>query len=223
MNLTMKNILSVVILLSAALVFGNETAIRNWLAQSLKLQRELKFEEALLLHTEDFIQINASGAKSDRAEMEKETKLLRAVFQLPDLFEQKKDDKIDNDVITDFVIYMIELETGEKKKITPEERKAIQQKITGGERKKILDQLARDIPSLRENMRMYIKMIAEQTKIVSVKVNGDQAVLVYESPDFLDAEDKYKLRTTEKLVRINGTWLSKECVEKRVLLKGNKK
>lgn len=223
MKSTMKNILTVAILFFAALVFGNETAVRNWLAQSLKLQSELKFEESLKLYTEDYVQISAGGAKTDRAMIEKYARMWSAILQVPDLVEQKKYAEIDTEIITDFIVFMIEIETGGKKKVFPGERKAIREEFAGADREKLLNQLARDIPSICANLRMYIKMIAEQTKVVSVKVTGDQAVLVYESPDLLDVHGKYKLLTTEKLVRINGQWLSKECIEKRVLLKGNKK
>lgn len=220
MKQTLKIFAAVAILLAGTLLSGNEKAVRAWLAESLKLQSELKFNEAMNLYTEDYIQISASGAKSDRAMIEKYAGMWDAVRQVPDLVKQKKYAEIDTEIIADFVVCMIEIETGGKKKVTQKERREILKNMSGENREKLLDQLARDIPSACSNMRMYIKMIAEQTKIVSVKVTGDQAVLVYESPDLLDMQGKYKLRTTEKLVRINGQWLSKECVEKRVLLKG---
>lgn len=220
MKRTLKIFTAAAILLVGTLVSGNEKAVRAWLAESLKLQSELKFEEALSLYTEDYTQTIAGGTTIDRAMMEKYVQMWKVVSQLPDLVKKKDFDKIDNACVIDFLVYLIEMETGGRKKVTPEERSEILKNISGENREKILKQLAGDVPSICENMRMYIKTITEHVKIISVKITGEQAVLIYESPDLLDIHGKYKLRTTEKLVRINEKWLSKECIEKRVLLKG---
>ena len=129
------------------------------------------------------------------------------IWQLPALVEKGEYDKINHKLLVDFAELMF------GKPISAENRAALEKKLAAPEGKEMIQELARQVPLLREVVQSEMQQLTQMTKIISVKVNGDKAVIVYERPDLTNP--KFKIVYTEDVVKVKGEWFFKRCVGTR--------
>ena len=185
-------------------MFANEDAVRARFNLALKLQVEQKYSEAIKLYTDDYYQIEPDGKKIDLARIKKGNDMWAHIWQLPALVEKGEYDKINHKLLVDFAELMF------GKPIPAENRAALEKKLAAPEGKGMIQELAREVPLLREVVQSEMQQWAQMTKIISVKVNGDKAVIVYERPDLTNP--KFKIVYTEDVVKVKGEWFFKRCI-----------
>ena len=203
----LKIMLAAAFLLAGFSLFANEDAVRARFNLALKLQVEQKYSEAIKLYTDDYYQIEPGEKKIDLARIKKRNDMWEHIWQLPALVEKGEYDKINHKLLVDFAELMF------GKPIPAEGRAALEKKLAAPEGKEMIQDLARQVPLLREVVQSEMQQWAQMTKIISVKVNGDKAVVVYERPDLTNP--KFKIVYTEDVVKVKGEWFFKRCIGTR--------
>ena len=207
MTRNLKIMLAAAFLLAGFSLFANEDAVRARFDLVVKLQVEQKHSEAIKLYTDDYYQIEPDGKKIDLARIKKLDDMWEHIWQLPALVEKGEYDKINHKLLVDFAELMF------GKPISAENRAALEKKLAAPEGKEMIQELARQVPLLREVVQSEMQQLTQMTKIISVKVNGDKAVIVYERPDLTNP--KFKIVYTEDVVKVKGEWFFKRCVGTR--------
>ena len=202
-----KIMLAAAFLLAGFSLFANEDAVRARFDLVVKLQVEQKHSEAIKLYTDDYYQIEPDGKKIDLARIKKLDDMWEHIWQLPALVEKGEYDKINHKLLVDFAELMF------GKPIPAENRAALEKKLAAPEGKEMIQELAREVPLLREVVQSEMQQWVQMTKIISVKVNGDKAVIIYERPDLTNP--KFKIVYTEDVVKVKGEWFFKRCVGTR--------
>ena len=200
----LKIMLAAAFLLAGFSLFANEDAVRARFNLAVKLQVEQKHSEAIKLYTDDYYQIEPDGKKIDLARIKKLNDMWEHIWQLPALVEKGEYDKINHKLLVDYAELMF------GKSIPAENRAALEKKLAAPEGKEMIQELARQVPLLREVVQSEMQQWAQMTKIISVKVNGDKAVVVYERPDLTNP--KFKIVYTEDVVKVKGEWFFKRCI-----------
>lgn len=204
---SLKIMLAAAFLLAGFSLFANEDAVRARFDLAVKLQVEQKHSEAIKLYTDDYYQIEPDGKKIDLARIKKRNDMWEHIWQLPALVEKGEYDKINHKLLVDFAELMF------GKPIPAENRAALEKKLAAPEGKGMIQELAREVPLLREVVQSEMQQWAQMTKIISVKVNGDKAVIIYERPDLTNP--KFKFVYTEDVVKVKGEWFFKRCIGTR--------
>ena len=207
MTHNLKIMLAAAFLLAGFSLFANEDAVRARFDLVVKLQVEQKHSEAIKLYTDDYYHIEPGEKKIDLARIKKRNDMWEHIWQLPALVEKGEYDKIQHKLLVDFAELMF------GKPIPAENRAALEKKLAAPEGKEMIQELAREVPLLREVLQSEMQQWAQMTKIISVKVNGDKAVVVYERPDL--ANPKFKFVYTEDVVKVKGEWFFKRCIGTR--------
>lgn len=204
---SLKIMLAAAFLLAGFSLFANEDAVRARFDLVVKLQVEQKHSEAIKLYTDDYYQIEPGRKKVDLARIKKLNDIWEHIWQLPALVEKGEYDKIQHKLLVDFAELMF------GKPIPAENRAALEKKLAAPEGKGMIQELARQVPLLREVVQREMQQWVQMTKIISVKVNGDKAVIVYERPDLTNP--KFKIVYTEDVVKVKGEWFFKRCIGTR--------
>ena len=204
---SLKIMLAAAFLLAGFSLFANEDAVRARFDLVVKLQVEQKHSEAIKLYTDDYYQIEPGRKKVDLARIKKLNDIWEHIWQLPALVEKGEYDKINHKLLVDFAELMF------GKPIPAENRAALEKKLAAPEGKGMIQELARQVPLLREVVQREMQQWVQMTKIISVKVNGDKAVIVYERPDLTNP--KFKIVYTEDVVKVKGEWFFKRCIGTR--------
>ena len=207
MTHNLKIMLAAAFLLAGFSLFANEDAVRARFNLAVKLQVELKHSEAIKLYTDDYYHIEPGEKKIDLARIKKRNDMWEHIWQLPALVEKGEYDKINHKLLVDFAELMF------GKPIPAEGRAALEKKLAAPEGKEMIQDLARQVPLLREVVQSEMQQWAQMTKIISVKVNGDKAVIIYERPDLTNP--KFKIVYTEDVVKVKGEWFFKRCIGTR--------
>ena len=204
---SLKIMLAAAFLLAGFSLFANEDAVRARFNLAVKLQVEQKYSEVIKLYTDDYYQIEPDGKKIDLVRIKKCNDIWEHIWQLPALVEKGEYDKINHKLLVDFTELMF------GKPIPAEGRAALEKKLAAPEGKGMIQELARQVPLIREVLQSEMQQWAQMTKIISVKVNGDKAVIIYERPDL--ANPKFKIVYTEDYVKVKGEWFFKRCIGTR--------
>lgn len=204
---SLKIMLAAAFLLAGFSLFANEDAVRARFDLVMKLQVEQKYSEVIKLYTDDYYQIEPDGKKIDLVRIKQCNDIWVHIWQLPALVEKGEYDKINHKLLVDFAELMF------GKPIPAENRAALEKKLAAPEGKGMIQELARQVPLLREVVPREMQQWAQMTKIISVKVNGDKAVIIYERPDLMNP--KFKFVYTEDVVKVKGEWFFKRCIGTR--------
>ncbi len=207
MTHNLKIMLAAAFLLAGSSLFANEDAVRARFDLVVKLQVEQKHSEAIKLYTDDYYHIEPGEKKIDLARIKKRNDMWEHIWQLPALVEKGEYDKINHKLLVDFAELMF------GKPIPAENRAALEKKLAAPEGKEMIQELARQVPLLREVVQREMQQWVQMTKIISVKVNGDKAVIIYERPDLTNP--KFKIVYTEDVVKVKGEWFFKRCIGTR--------
>lgn len=201
---SLKIMLAAAFLLAGFSLFANEDAVRARFDLVMKLQVTQKYSEVIKLYTDDYYQIEPDGKKIDLVLIKKCKDIWEHIWQLPALVEKGEYDKINHKLLVDFAELMF------GKPIPAENRAALEKKLAAPEGKEEIQELARQVPLIREVAQSEMQQWVQMTKIISVKVNGDKAVIVYERPDLTNP--KFKFVYTEDVVKVKGEWFFKRCI-----------
>ena len=192
-----------ILLLTALLacpLFANEAEIRNILNEFRNCTRNMQFDKYLSYTATDYTGVTSEG----------KTITYEQISQLPKLIALCNDpgSKLSDVVITAAIF------AGEK----PDEQeiakiKNLDDTQEGKEQAAALKKLFKD---MLEGQKEIFKQAADSFKIISIKVNGNTAVAVYNDFNPVKKRDQ---QTTATFAKRNGKWLLVREITK--ILKGN--
>ena len=219
--------------LLACPLFANEAAVRNVLLEVNEASGNLQLRKMLTHYDRNFTEISADGQKIDYAQAEI---MIKAVDMLDDpnaklseIFEilapfvkeippqgikalkmiENPDAKFSDLIVASAML------SGNN--IAPEELeqyKALDDTPKGKELAKQIQAKFGDLKAgMKAEMKAKGKTEAASFKIVSVKVDGNNAVAVYTN---VDAETKRNKQSTVTLIKKDGKWLIVKSVSKHI-------
>ena len=225
-------VLCLTVLLACPL-FANEAAVRNVLLEVNEASGNLQLRKMLTHYDRNFTEISADGEKTDLAQAE-------IMIKAMDMFDDPNAKLSDIlQVIAPFVKeitpegikafkmienpnaklseIMVAVSQMSGKKIAPEDLEKYKALDDTPKGKELVKQLRANFGDLKAGMKAGMKAEAKAEaasfKIVSVKVDGDNAVAVCTN---WDAETKRNKQRTVNLVKKDGKWLIVKNVSKYI-------
>lgn len=225
-------VLCLTVLLACPL-FANEAAVRNVLLEVNEASGNLQFRKMLTHYDRNFTEISANGEKTDYAQAEIMIKAmdmlddpnakLSEIFEIlvpifkeitPEGIKAFKVIENPNAKLSEIMVAASQM-GGEK--IAPEDLEQYKALDDTPKGKELAKQFQAEIGDLKARMKADAKADAKAEaasfKIVSVKVDGNNAVAVCTN---VDAETKRNKQRTVTLIKKDGKWLIVKNVSKYI-------